>query len=184
LKFRNKLNSGVYGLLLLSVFGLSLATSRAQEIKLESAGTRVGFYTDGANAHFSEVDATANWNLPWKWELGSSWRLQSRFDVSVGWLGQSSANAAIGTVGPTLIALLKTFPLTIETGLSPTILSRTDFPSKDFGDLFQFTSHVGFGFDISSRVRVGYRFQHMSNGGLSRHNPGLNLHMLGVNYLF
>jgi hypothetical protein len=184
LKLPDQRTFWICGFLLLAGFGLFSATSRAQELRFESAGTRFGFHPDGANAHFYEVDATANWNLPWSWELGSSWRLQSRFDFSAGWLGESSANAAVGTAGPTLIAILKTFPLSFETGVSPTVLSRSNFPSKDFGDLFQFTSHVGFGFDITSGMRVGYRFQHMSNAGLSRHNPGLNLHMISVNFLF
>ncbi len=171
-------------ILLCFVLPLRAVVSAAQELRLESVGTRLGFYPDGANGHFYEVDAAANWNLPWSWELGSSWRLQSRVDLSVGWLGQSSANAALGSAGPTLIGFLKTFPLSVEAGVSPTIISRSNFPSKDFGDLFQFTSHVGFSFDVAPKVRVGYRFQHMSNAGLSRHNPGLNLHMLGVSYLF
>ena len=76
------------------------------------------------------------------------------------------------------------FPLGLEVGGGPTVLTRLDFRSKDFGDIFQFTSHIGLNFDLTSRVRIGYRFQHMSNGGLSRHNPGLNLHMVGLSYLF
>jgi Lipid A 3-O-deacylase (PagL) len=76
------------------------------------------------------------------------------------------------------------FPLSLEGGVSPTGLSRYDFGAKNFGTYFQFTSHLGLNWDILPRVRLSYRFQHMSNAGLSRHNPGLNLHMLGVSYLF
>jgi hypothetical protein len=31
---------------------------------------------------------------------------------------------------------------------------------------------------------IGYRLQHMSNGILYEHNPGLNMHMIEVGYLF
>lgn len=64
------------------------------------------------------------------------------------------------------------------------MLSRHDFGSKDFGELFQFTSHIGLNLDLWEHLRLGYRFQHMSNAGLSGHNPGLNLHMLSMSYLF
>jgi hypothetical protein len=66
----------------------------------------------------------------------------------------------------------------------PAILSRYDFPSKDFGQFFQFTSHAGINFDVSRRFRLGYRFEHMSNAGFSSPNPGLNLNIFSVGYLF
>lgn len=144
----------------------------------------MGFYPDGANAHFYEAEAAANWDMPWSWELGRQWRLKSRADFSAGWLGQSGVNAALLTGGPSLVIFSKASPFSIDAGVSPTILSRYDFPSKNLGEAFQFTSHVGASFDIASRVRVGYRFQHLSNAGLSPHNPGLNLHFFGMSYLF
>jgi hypothetical protein len=63
-------------------------------------------------------------------------------------------------------------------------LSQSDFGAKDFGVPFQFTSHVGLNWDVTSHWRLGYRFQHMSNAGLDAHNPGLNMHMFGLSYLF
>jgi hypothetical protein len=42
----------------------------------------------------------------------------------------------------------------------------------------------GLSFEISSRIRLSYRFQHMSNAGLGLHNPGLNLNMFGISYVF
>ena len=42
----------------------------------------------------------------------------------------------------------------------------------------------GVNFDLAARLRLSYRFQHMSNGSLARPNPGLNLHMVGFGVLF
>ena len=156
----------------------------AQAVHLESAGVRAGFYPSGAGSDFHQAEAFANLNLPWDWDLGSEWHLQSRFDSSIGWLGESGANAGILTLGPSLLLGRQRLPLSLEGGVSPTVLTRSDFRTKDFGDLFQFTSHAGLNLDITSRVRLSYRFQHMSNAGLSRHNPGLNMHMFGLSYLF
>jgi hypothetical protein len=39
-----------------------------------------------------------------------------------------------------------------------------------------FNSQVSLGIILFSRVRLGYRFSHISNGGLAGRNPGLNVH--------
>jgi len=54
----------------------------------------------------------------------------------------------------------------------------------DFGERFQFTSHIGLIWYLTDRVSLGYRFQHMSNAGLASPNPGLNLEMLELSYHF
>jgi hypothetical protein len=114
--------------------------------------------------------------------LGSGWTLQSRLDVSLGWLGESGADAGIASAGPTFLMSRPDFPLSLEGGISPTLLTRSDFEDKDFGIPFQLTSHVGLNFDITAHIRIGYRFQHMSNAGLSDPNPGLNMHMISLSY--
>jgi hypothetical protein len=170
--------------LLISLFLAVVCGCSAQEIHLDSAGSRFGFSAEGAGRYFHQAEAFVNWDMPWNWDLGASWRLNSRLDLSAGWIGESSDNAAIATLGPTLVLERHFFPVSLDCGVSPTVLTRSDFPTKDFGDLFQFTSHGGVNFDITSHIRLSYRFQHMSNASLSRHNPGLNLQVFGLSYLF
>jgi len=156
----------------------------AQGFYLDSVGARFGVNPRGASENFHQAEAFANWSLPWSWQLNSVWYLLSRLDTSAGWLGDSGANAAIFTVGPTLSVGRQNLPVSFGLGISPTALTQWHFPSKDFGIPFQFTSHAEFNWDISYRVRFTYRFQHMSNADLNRHNPGLNLHMFGFSYIF
>jgi hypothetical protein len=52
------------------------------------------------------------------------------------------------------------------------------------GTDIQFTSHVGLNWDFAAHWRLGYRFQHMSNADLSRDNPGLNMHLFALSYVF
>ena len=75
-------------------------------------------------------------------------------------------------------------PVSLEGGVSPTGLSRSEFGSKDFGTEIQFTSHVGLNWDFATHWRLSYRFQHMSNADLGTKNPGLNLNMLALSYVF
>jgi lipid A 3-O-deacylase len=149
-----------------------------------TVGTRGGLSYNGTENQFQQVEAFADMNLPWKWDFYSDWRFQPRIDASAGWLRGEHADAFIGTAGP-LVELRKgKFPLALEGGSSPTILSRDRFGSRDFGERFQFTSHIGLTWYVTEHISVGYRFQHMSNAGIANPNPGLNLQMLELSYSF
>jgi len=162
----------------------SWSCGRAQDIHLESAGARFGFNPLGAGRDFHQAEGFVRWDLPWKWDLGHSWRLETRLETSAGWLGESGLDSAVFTIGPTIVVGRQHSPFSFDCGVSPTFLSRWDFGNKDFGTVFQFTAHGGINFDLTSRVRFSYRFQHMSNASISPHNPGLNLQVFGLSYVF
>jgi lipid A 3-O-deacylase len=157
---------------------------RAEGFSMESVGARGGFQSDKSNRDFKQVEVFGNLNLPWDWDLGKEWRLQSGLALSVGWLGGRGDNAAIGTVGPSLAVSRSRLPLSLEGGVSPTFLSSEHFVREDFGMVLQFTSYLGLNWDFAAHWRFGYRFQHMSNGGLATPNPGLNMHMFALSYVF
>ena len=163
---------------------LCAATGRTQDFRLESVGVRGGFSASSSGEAFNQAEAFANWNLPWGWDLGKEWYLQTRLDFTLGWLGDRGNNAAIGTVGPTVVLTREPWPVSLEGGVSPTFLSRSGFGSKDFGTDFQFTSHLGVNWDFATHWRLGYRFQHMSNAGIGSKNPGLNMHLFALSYVF
>jgi hypothetical protein len=168
---------------LIGVF-MAATAGWAGEFRLESAGGRVGFPANPSAEGFHQAEAFVNWNLPWHWDLGRDWRLQSRLDVSAGWLGRGPDNAAIATLGPSLALGWQRLPVSLEGGISPTVISLEHFKTKDLGTDFQFTSHLGVNWDFASRMRLGYRYQHMSNAGIGQNNPGLNLHLVALSYVF
>lgn len=163
---------------------LQAGSSRAEDFRLESAGARSGLSANRGRDEFHQVEFFGNWNLPWGWDLGKEWHLQSRLDLSAGWLGDSSQNAVVGTLGPTLVLGRTRWPVSLDGGFSPTYLSSHTFESKDLGTEIQFTSHVGLNWDFAAHWRFSYRFQHMSNADLARENPGLNMNMFAVSYVF
>ena len=158
--------------------------ARGEEFRLESVGVRAGLSANGSGQSFNQAETFLNLNLPWGWDLGKAWYLQSRLDTSIGWLGDKGNNAAIGTLGPSVVLSRERWPVSLEGGVSPTFLSRSEFGFKDFGTDIQFTSHIGLNWDFAAHWRLGYRFQHMSNAGLGSKNPGLNMHFFGLSYLF
>jgi hypothetical protein len=169
----------------LAAFLTSSGSLLGQEMRWESIGARFGFNpSGGAAGDFYQAETCAHWVLPWNWHLDSLWRLQTGLDAAGGLLGEHSIEAAIFSAGPTLNVIREKLPLSLEFGISPTVLTRTHFSSKDLGFPFQFTSHAGLNLDVSAHVRLTYRFQHMSNAAIAHPNPGLNLHLLGVSYLF
>ncbi len=170
------------GVLVLAV--LIALTSRGEFFRLESAGARFGFPGNLSAEDFHQAEAFVDWDLPRRWGLGHEWFVQTRLDASAGWLGDSQNNAAVMTAGPTFVFGRQLLPLSIEGGISPTVITHHEFTTKDLGTAFQFTSHVGLNLDLRTTVRLSYRYQHMSNAGLGDHNPGLNLHMFALSYLF
>ena len=168
----------------LAVLFLATVSSVAEEFRFESVGARFGFSVNHRTHDLHQADAVAAWNLPWAGEPVSQWRLQTRLEFTAGVVFAPGPDAFITTVGPTLSLGRVTFPLSLELGVSPSMLSRREIGRTDFGSLFQFTSHAGLNWDLGVRFRVGYRLQHMSNSGLAGHNPGLNLHVLSASYRF
>ncbi len=157
---------------------------RAEDFRLESVGVRAGYSPSSSGWGFHQAEAFANLNLPWGWDLGKQWHLQSRLDLSLGWLGDQDNDAFIGTVGPSLVLSRERLPVSLEGGISPTFLSSHEFGSKDFGSDVQFTSHIGLNWDFAEHWRLSGRFQHMSNAGLGSKNPGLNMFLFSLSYLF
>jgi hypothetical protein len=166
------------GLLLLS------ATAYAQQFGLESLGVRGGASLTDPGENFRQVDLFLNCNLPWRCDLGRRWKLQSRLDLAGGWLGDAGVNAAIGSIGLSGLLAREGFPFSLEGGVSPTGITRHEFPDNNLGGPFQITTYIGVNWEMATHFRLGYHFQHMSNADIYTPNPGLNMHMLGLSYLF
>jgi hypothetical protein len=169
-----------------SAFWILTRTTQAQEFELESVGVRWGFSSVHATKDFNQTDAFLNWRLPWSWDLDSDsdWRLQSRLDLAAGWVGGNGDDSFIAKAGPTLVLRFRRWPISLEGGVGPTIMAHDKFGPKDLGSRFQFTTHAGLNCDLGVHLRIGYRYEHISNAGLATPNPGLNFHVFGMSYVF
>src|SRR5215831_16820242 len=94
-----------------------------QAVRWESIGLRFGFNPQGAAEGFYQADVCADWFLPWDWHLDSVWHLQTGLDATAGFLGQRGREAAMFSAGPTLTLKREKFPLSLELGVSPTVLT-------------------------------------------------------------
>lgn len=156
----------------------------ADKVHLESAGVRFGASLTSSHANFYQTEGFANLSLPVVFNLGTRWQAQSRLDLMAGSLSSKSDHGFVGTLGPSVVVRRERFPVHFEAGSGLTGLSRERYPTKDFGIPFQFTTHVGAVWRMGWHLDLAYRFQHMSNAGLGRPNPGLNLHLFALGYGF
>jgi hypothetical protein len=147
-------------------------------------GVRGGTSLDSHVGYFRQTDIFVDRYLPWEWNSYFGLSFKPRVEASMGWLDGGSQNGVVGTMGPVIELREGKFPVTLEGGVSLSGLSRYDFSQKNLGGWFEFTDHIGLNWHITKCFTVGCRFQHMSNAGIYRHNPGLNLEVLSASYRF
>jgi lipid A 3-O-deacylase len=148
------------------------------------AGLRGGLSLNTGINRFQQVEAFGRWELPWHWKIYSECYLLPAADISAGSLWNENGEGFVGTLGPVVEVHFGKFPVMLEGGSSPSLLSRNNFGRINFGDRFQFTSHIGVQWDITKHFSVDWRFQHMSDAGIAEPNPGLNMQMFSANFRF
>ncbi len=148
---------------------------------------------NGANTDTARVAAIWNWDKQWFTE--GDWLVTGFWEASVGtWKGRSSVgnNQTITDFGVTPVFRLQQ---KTPSGLAPYLEGAIGFhlitptfiyANRQFGSAFQFGDHIGFGtrFGDHEQFDLGYRYQHLSNGGLKKPNQGINLNQVHFTYHF
>ena len=147
-------------------------------------GVRGGTSFQSNAGKFQQVDVYAGRYLPWLWGSTNGLNFKPRWEASAGWLHNEGEEGVVLTTGPVIEIRVKKFPVTVEGGIYLSALSRYNFPDKDIGGPFEFTDHFGLNWHMTKHVAIGWRYQHMSNAGFYKKNPGLNLQMLSATYSF
>lgn len=142
----------------------------------------------GVNDSRNKEDYTASevylhkW-LPWESTLSETVSLKTRLDAGLGYLEAAGDQGGYLAVGGDVVLAILNNRIEFEIGLRPTWLPDHEFGDDNFGGAFQFTSHIGLT-TIWKNITFNYRLQHTSNAGVCDHNPGVNLHMVGLGYRF
>ncbi len=133
---------------------------------------------------FQQYELYINYALPWRWQSTGGWFLNTHLNGTAGALRGAGETGFIGSLGPGIAVGKAGIPVVLAIGVSPTLLSKDHFDDAELGGKFHFTSHLGVFFQLGQRWELGYRFQHMSNAGLKKTNPGLDMHMFQLGYRF
>jgi hypothetical protein len=129
-----------------------------------------------------QYEVFAVYRLPWSWQWSSGLRLDTRLEITAGALTGGGDTGFVGSIGPDFV--LTKAGVAVGIGISPTLLSRSEFGVEDVGGTFHFTSHIRIGYRLTDHWEFSYRFQHMSNAGIEEPNPGVDLHTLQLGYHF
>lgn len=164
-------------------FVLFASPGSANDQKWNTVGFRAGINDYRNDEVFSKYEAYATFSLPWQWRSGQGWNFGAFIGINAGMV-ICEDNAFVGSIGPGLYIITPMEGIVMSGGIYPTYIGRSKFGAEDFGESFQFTSAFGINLTFYRHWTMGYRFQHMSNGGLSNENPGLNTHMLECGYRF
>jgi lipid A 3-O-deacylase len=106
------------------------------------------------------------------------WRLAGYWEFSAGvWDNKEESTADIGI---TPVFRFERHPLYVEAAIGLRLVSTHISAHRVFSTSFQFGDHLGAGFRFGPRERYdfGVRVQHISNGGVSSPNPGINFVMV------
>lgn len=107
-----------------------------------------------------------------------------RMELGVGVIHSPQETRPFLSAGPMLCWQLPGGDLFLEAGISPTLIAGSRVEGHDLGGDFHFTSSAAVGTHLGARQAwsVSLRFQHLSNAGINRPNPGLNLIGLDFSY--
>lgn len=73
---------------------------------------------------------------------------------------------------------------TIDGGIGVSYLDSKLIGNRPLGTNFEFTDHIGVSFRASYNFQIGYRLNHISNGGIKKPNGGVNSQQLYLTYGF
>ena len=144
-------------------------------------GLRAGFTKD---AEVTQAEVAADYRLPWTLSAGCGLGLGTELQGAIGWVGDDQQNVPIGSLGGSVRLTKAGFPVSVALGFAPTLIGSNTIGGRDLGMALQFSSSAGVEWQITNKLALGYRFQHMSNGGFASPNQGLNLQMVSVMWRF
>lgn len=159
------------------------------------------FAVDGVSVEYGNGDAADMarvgmlWNWDKKWFTEDDWLVACFWEASLGsWRGRSAAgnNQTVTDVGITPVFRLQQknpsgFAPYAEAAIGFHLITPTFINAdRKFGSAFQFGDHVGVGvrFGKHQQFDLGYRFQHLSNGGIKKPNQGISFNQVRFAYHF
>ena len=130
---------------------------------------------DPHSKSYKQYEGYVNWHLPWDWKGLRGWAGHTAFQATGGGMWVNRVRGNLVSAGPLASIEGAGGLLSIHAGFRPTLISRIRFRDLNLGTRLQFPSHIGILIRPLPHLAVGWRLQHMSNGGLDTHNPGVNL---------
>lgn len=149
----------------------------------------------GSGQHANSARVGLQWDFDQTWFNEGDGLVAGFWEANIGtWRGNSAAgsNRTITDIGITPVFR---FQQKTPTGFSPYLEGAIGFhllststvhAKRELGSTFQFGDHIGFGarFGEKQQFDLGFRLQHLSNGGIKMPNHGINFNQIHFSYHF
>lgn len=145
-----------------------------------AAGFQAGLGILESKDEFSQYDVLVLRDLPWSRRWASGRTLRTQLNLRAGVIDADGETGGLVAVGPSVAFTRPASRFGFDAGINLAWLSRDRFGARDFGQALQFISSIGVKYRLGGALSIGYRLQHMSNAGLDRTNPGLDMATIEV----
>lgn len=176
--------------LLLAIIPAFGATAKADATPPATAG-ETGLYSVGARFGTSfrgedtdQADIFVARKLPWNWGLPSGWNLGTSGELDLSILQHDDEETVAASIATDLILSSPKDRFFLLSGIGAGVLEDEVLGDINFGGPFFFIFHAGAGLRLTPWLSLGYRYSHMSNGGIYDRNPSLNLNMVELRFTF
>ena len=165
---------------------LAAVVSSTPVLALDGMAVELG---RGEDADMGRV--ALQWDWQSRWLQMSNWHLSGYWDLGLGqWRSRESlpgTNRDITEIGLTPVFRIQPNGLVgpyAEAAIGFHLLSKSKIGGKNMSTNFQFGDHIGVGYRFGAKqgLDVSYRYQHLSNAGIKRPNPGINFHQIRLQY--
>lgn len=146
----------------------------------------------GTGNHTDLVRVGAQWKWEKRWWQSNGTHIGGYWDLNLSqWRGDRfqgipGRHQNIETIGITPVFRFQKDNLQGwygEIGVGANWLSGYyDVNDRKFSTRYQFGDHLGFGYVFANKLDVGLRYQHFSNAGIEKPNPGVNFAVLRISY--
>lgn len=176
-----QLRSAVYRTTLVLV--LVIPSIAAANVAFDVAA-RYGFDADPGSEYFHFYEVAAGVELERKWQWGNGWSLEPGVSFNAGILHAGDEDGFIGTIGPRLELNFPGDYVTLHGSVRAGGMSEHEYGDADLGGAFTFAEDIGIRLKLGAGFSAGYLFQHISNADIYDENPGVELHILEIQYAF
>ena len=119
--------------------------------------------------------------LPWKRAINSHWQLETMGLLGIGKLTGKGVTGLVYNMGFQAAILPHHFGLYLTGASRVAVLQKPHLNGVNLGSPLQFLSFAEAGWLWMPRLSTGIRILHISNGGITDINPGINLISVVIN---
>jgi len=173
-----------FAIVALSLGLISPWLSNAEDVSPIELGINTGVTAIKHDENFNSFEVFWRGRLPWNSQWPSGWILNSCLSINAGVLSSAHDEGFICSIGPSFTFKKPDSRFILSLGFRLALMNDYEFGEEELGGVFAFIEEAGISYYLGWNLIIGYQFRHMSNAGIYKHNPGLDLHVFELRYNF